>query len=113
MPSDPLKTIPAWAEIWYSADARVSGIAVFECRFNIFTLREQMCRFCSLIRVLFSRVLETLILRRQLGTAIESRRVITASESGYGDKRRFYGTYPRIPNPILEYTLPNGFNFGK
>jgi hypothetical protein len=35
MPCDPLKTISAWAEIWHSADAHISEIAVSECRFSI------------------------------------------------------------------------------
>ena len=39
MPIDPLKTIPASAEIQHSAAAHASGIIVSEARFSFFTLR--------------------------------------------------------------------------
>ena len=44
-----------------------------------------------LIRVLFSRVLVTLILRRQFGTAIDGNCVISESERECGEKGTFLG----------------------
>jgi hypothetical protein len=47
MPIDPLKTIPASAEIQHSAAAFLSGITMSEARFSIYTLRDAHCKWLA------------------------------------------------------------------